>query len=283
MPTFTRAAASAEIWRHARGRIVIATLLLIYSAWTGAAQQFPALFSTGPLSFLFETVPWWAIALAALLLALWVTFEWGFQEVSELRRRAALVPRPNLIFERARPAFTTLQGDNPQSPILKAYLLRAEFRNVRRVEPPTCSLVKPHVRVSYYEGMEPNGELFALVRDGHFSEGPQRYEPLNERREVRSIAEVGLPEIRIGQSVAVDLLVRVDATNEVRTWSNEGASFGQRLFAAGRYTAVVEIEGENLDRTVREQFWIDVPDSTEAPELTYVSPQLTPGTSGDRQ
>lgn len=72
-------------------------------------------------------------------------------------------------------------------------------------------------------------------------------------------------EVRVGQSLTVDLLIRVDGETTAHTWSNEGGSIGQRDFLPGTYVAVIEIEGDNLHETVSQRVRLTVPEDPNVP------------------
>jgi hypothetical protein len=181
-------------------------------------------------------------------------------------------PRPNIVFERSRPADGTV-AKLGTAQLHDAYFIRAEFENRRRPSPPTTSLERPHVRIRYYQDQETDGIPFALVRDGRIAEAPERVS-LAYPENMKNASEVALNEIRVGRSMTVDLLVRVKGMSVARTWSDEGGNIGQTGFTPGTYIAVVEIEGDNLTDTVVQRLRIILPDdASEIPTLEPVTPR----------
>lgn len=255
MASQSRWQTASEVWRFAHRHWFVVLIGFTWTALSWAHQEFPSRVPD-PTIFALSSVPSFLLLLVTSLYAVWITFSWAHHTVSEVRLQTEMSPRPNIVFVRPRPAFGSMANSAGQK--ISAYFVRAEFENRRVSSPSTTSLTKPHVRIRYFmeNAPEDDDRLFALVREGRIAESPERFDPT---RGAISIAEAGMPEVRVGQSMTIDLIVRLDGEVSAHTWSNEG--FGQAAFHPGKYTAVIEIEGDNVADTILSRLIINVPET----------------------
>lgn len=210
---------------------------------------------------------WWALGSFMLFI---VTVYWQVIKLNLHVGKLEAKPRPNVVFTEPSPAYRPVTsimrlsrsderdpfGGSAVRQTKAAHFARAAFRNTRRESPPTVSVDRPHVTISYYNQ---GGQMVASVKNGRIAEAKERFEMNEKGIKQVTAAEARLGEIRVGEPFTVDLAVRFSDDAPAHSWSNDDPAIGNEEMPPGQYKVKVEIDAENLTETQVEWFLLTVP------------------------
>ncbi|HEY5639561.1 MAG TPA: hypothetical protein VIW01_05875 [Dehalococcoidia bacterium] len=211
----------------------------------------------------------WMIGIAVIIFAAVVLFNMAQMQ---LQINALTELKPHLVFvgirDRANVTLTEYSGGQAGSSHVEsisassgASFTDAEFRNYPKND--ATSIIRPHISISYYTE---DGRRVERVLEGRITKTRQRSEDVLAGKPGIHLKpqDVRLEEIRVGETVFVDLLMRRPGQSVAHTWSDDDETMGRYDFQPGTaYVAGISFNADNMTET----FWlaIDIPSDPKAP------------------